>query len=232
MEQGTNFEGQPPASFSSTFTIQPNGKTQIDYFPANPGELLSIAGSFALYHNANDWAKLRYPGGSGELRWKSTQGRSFSIVNDNSGTKGFTMAPNGKVGIGTDDFSENYTEAYQVFIQGGTLIKEGSSAHSLYVEGTMVTEELFAKLRGNWPDYVFTSGYHLIPLNELGTYIHTHGRLPGMPSAAQVAAEGIAVGETQRLLTEKVEELTLYLLQMSEEMQALREEITPLRGEK
>jgi hypothetical protein len=232
VHQNNPLQGSPPVGFARVFTIEPNGNTQIGTFPANPGEKLSVAGDVALYNSTNDWTKLRYPGGSGELRWKSTQGRTFSIVNDNSGTKGFTMAPDGKVGIGTDNLSNDFNGSYEVFIQGATLIRAGSSPHSLYVEGSMVFEEGYVKLKAGWPDYVFDNDYVLMPLSDVAGFINTHGRLPGMPSAEQVAEEGLALGETQRLLTEKVEELTLYLLQMNKEIEALREEITTLKVEK
>jgi len=62
-------------------------------------------------------------------------------------------------------------------------------------------------------------------------YIAEHGHLPGMPTASQVAEAGIALGETERILTEKVEELTLHLIEMNKEIKALREEITTLKVE-
>ncbi|NEN25646.1 hypothetical protein G3O08_19310 [Cryomorpha ignava] len=63
------------------------------------------------------------------------------------------------------------------------------------------------------------------PLNELGDFIDKNGHLPKMPSTDQIKEEGLATCETIRLLTEKVEELTLYLLEQRKEIELLREEI-------
>jgi len=63
-----------------------------------------------------------------------------------------------------------------------------------------------------WPDYVFSDYYELMPLKELGDFIDKNGHLLNMPTANKVK-EKIATGETIRLLTEKVEQLTLYILQ-------------------
>ncbi|TVR38463.1 MAG: hypothetical protein EA392_09765, partial [Cryomorphaceae bacterium] len=174
----------------------------------------------------DEYIKLRY-NTQPQIRWSSSEGENllFQHEGQNPDVTVMALSPDGKVGIGTNDFVGN---------------------HSLYVEGSMIMEEGFVKLKANWPDYVFQPDYHLMPLDELGTYIGTYGRLPGMPSAAQVAEEGAAIGENQRLLTEKVEELTLYLLEISSQLQAvtgrnealnseveaLREEITTLRGGK
>jgi hypothetical protein len=104
--------------------------------------------------------------------------------------------------------------------------------HSLYIEGSMTVEEIFVRLKANWGDFVFDEDYDLMPLEDLRAYLKTHKHLPQFPSAADIQENGLAIAETERLLTIKVEELTLYLLQMSEEIKALREEITTLKVEK
>jgi len=71
------------------------------------------------------------------------------------------------------------------------------------------------------PDYVFKSDYNLMPLDELRTYIKTNSHLPNIPSAQEYAKTGVDLGELNRLLLEKVEELTLYILQLEERMKSL-----------
>lgn len=77
----------------------------------------------------------------------------------------------------------------------------------------------------NFPDYVFESDYRLRSLSETENYIKEHKRLPNMPSARQVASEGMDLGEVTKLLVEKVEELTLHLIQMEKENQKLKEKV-------
>ena len=64
----------------------------------------------------------------------------------------------------------------------------------------------------SFPDYVFDADYDLMPLNEVEQFIALNGHLPRVPSAADVAENGINVSALQITLLEKVEELTLYTL--------------------
>jgi len=76
----------------------------------------------------------------------------------------------------------------------------------------------------NIPDYVFKPAYNLMPLPELRTYIQVNQHLPNIPSAQEYEETGVDLGEMNRLLLEKVEELTLYTLQLEERLSKLEEE--------
>ena len=73
----------------------------------------------------------------------------------------------------------------------------------------------------NIPDYVFNSDYNLMPLSDLRTYINTNKHLPNIPSATEYEETGVDLGELNRLLLEKTEELTLYILQLEERLSKL-----------
>src|SRR5690625_2249643 len=73
----------------------------------------------------------------------------------------------------------------------------------------------------NWPDYMFNDDYNLLPLSKLKDYISENGKLPNIPSAEEVETNGLDIGETNRLLVEKVEELTLYILQLEDRINKL-----------
>jgi len=95
--------------------------------------------------------------------------------------------------------------------------------HELYVGGSIIAEEVVVKLETNWPDYVFSDDYPQPDIREWAQFIKTHKHLPGMPSAAEMAQrDGLALGEHQRLLLEKVEELTLILIEQQKEIDALK----------
>jgi hypothetical protein len=64
-----------------------------------------------------------------------------------------------------------------------------------------------------------------MPLHEVDAYIQSNGHLPGLPSAAEVAENGVELGETQALLLEKIEELTLHLIRLEKENAALKTEV-------
>jgi hypothetical protein len=103
----------------------------------------------------------------------------------------------------------------------GTTIPD----EKLTINGTVHTREVRVDLL-IYPDYVFKSTYHLPTLTEVKTYIDQNHHLPDMPTEAEVVKNGLKVGETEALLTKKVEELTLYLIRQKEETD---KEITELK---
>jgi hypothetical protein len=67
-----------------------------------------------------------------------------------------------------------------------------------------------------WPDYVFEKEYNLKPLYEVKSFINKHGHLPNVPKASEITENGINLGNMAKVTMEKVEELTLYLIQQQE----------------
>lgn len=102
--------------------------------------------------------------------------------------------------------------------------------NKLDVAGTIRAKEIVVEA-SNWPDYVFEDDYQLRDLEDMRSFISMHGHLPGVPSAAQVEKQGVSVGETQRILLEKIEELTLYLLEKDRRIESLEKENMELAGQ-
>ncbi len=102
---------------------------------------------------------------------------------------------------------------------GGT---DFASGFALSVNGKAICEEMQIELIGDWPDYVFKADYELKSLEETANFISTNGHLPGIPSAQEVKENGIAVGDMQKRMMEKIEELTLHVIQLNEENKTLR----------
>ena len=84
----------------------------------------------------------------------------------------------------------------------------------------------------NWADYVFEEDYSLLSLEEVEEYICAEGHLPNVPSSEEMIENGLDVEETNRMLMEKVEELTLYLIEQNKELKALKTEISTLKNTK
>ena len=115
---------------------------------------------------------------------------------------------NGKVGIGAvTTFPTNplYTN-YKLFVTGGILADEVRVALSS---------------GGTWADYVFEDDYKLKTLSEVEQFINQNGHLPNVPSAEQVKEEGINVAEMARIQQEKIEELTLYIIELNKKLEIL-----------
>lgn len=85
--------------------------------------------------------------------------------------------------------------------------------YKLAVNGAMVVTSATVKVYKNWPDYVFHKDYSLPSLNNLKTYIDQNHHLPEIPTEAEVYKNGLNLGEMDKKLVKKVEELTLYLIE-------------------
>lgn len=90
------------------------------------------------------------------------------------------------------------------------------AGYKLYVQQGILTEKVRVAVYGSaqWADYVFAKNYKLMPLAKVEQYIKANKHLPNVPSAAEMVKEGNDLGKTTAKLLEKIEELTLYMIEM------------------
>ena len=100
----------------------------------------------------------------------------------------------------------------------GTLSLAVPAGYILGVDGKAIMEEVEVQLSDDWPDYVFEDDYDLMSLDDVKRHIMERKHLPGLPSADEMDGRRLALGEMQTKLLEKVEELTLYVLQLKEQL--------------
>jgi hypothetical protein len=104
------------------------------------------------------------------------------------------------------------------------------SGYLLAVNGHILATDVMVKEYGSWPDYVFKNDYELKTLEELEKYINVNQHLPGLPSSSEIKAKGvISVEEMLSAHTQKLEELTLYIIQLNKKLDALEEENKKLK---
>lgn len=103
-----------------------------------------------------------------------------------------------------------------------------TKGYKLSVKGKIRTQEILVEAPGNWPDYVFAKDYKLTPLSEVENYIKTNQHLPEMPAAAQVEKEGISLGDMNKKLVQKIEELTLHLIEQDKQLKTQQATIQDL----
>jgi len=94
--------------------------------------------------------------------------------------------------------------------------------YMLAVNGNIRAKEIKVEA-GPWPDYVFKPMYKLPSLITVKSYIKKNKHLPDMPSEKEVAKDGINLGEMNKLLLKKVEELTLHMIHQHEEIEKLKQ---------
>jgi hypothetical protein len=105
---------------------------------------------------------------------------------------------------------------------GGSVgIGTTTPSEKLSVNGNVRAKKVIVSQTG-WPDYVFAPAYKLRPLNELAAFIQKNQHLPDMPSAKDVEEKGISVGDNQALLLKKIEELTLYVIDLQKQIHQLK----------
>jgi len=105
-----------------------------------------------------------------------------------------------------------------------------TQGYKFAVNGDAIFTKVVVKPYSSWPDYVFDSAYKLPSLEILNRYIKDNHHLPEIPSADSVAKTGIDVGASQTALLKKIEELTLYMIQVNETVKQQQEKISRLEG--
>lgn len=115
---------------------------------------------------------------------------------------------------------------------GGNIgIGTTSPTEKLTVNGYIRAKKLIVT-QSDWSDYVFENDYKLKSLSSLEEYIKQHKHLPEIPSAKEVEEKGISVGDNQALLLKKIEELTLYVIELKKENQKQQREIDQLKSKR
>ncbi len=139
---------------------------------------------------------------------------TYPLIDGNFSSNKLTV--NGKTGIDTYNFP-SYVGSRNV------------SNYRLFVKGGVVTQALLVH-SSSWADYVFEEGYNLKSLKEVEGYIEENGHLPNMPSAQEVSENGLEMAEITRLQQEKIEELTLYIIEQNKKIEALAETVDALKN--
>ena len=136
----------------------------------------------------------------------SGTGTTLPIVFNVDGNEGLRIATDGSVGIGMSN-----------------------PAHELDINGTARANEIIVETGG--ADFVFEDNYDLRPLEEVERYIGEHGHLPEIPSAAEMQANGAKLGKMQTKLLQKIEELTLYIIEQKKQIETLNETLRQLQAD-
>jgi hypothetical protein len=115
------------------------------------------------------------------------------------------------------------------FGSGGATVGSKAGSGAFRVDATLIAKEIYVQ-SDVWADFVFSEDYRLRPLGEVENYISEYGHLPDVPSVEEIVSGGINVAEMDKTLLQKIEELTLYTLEMKKENEALKARLDNLEN--
>jgi hypothetical protein len=216
-------------TFTFPSAIETNITMDVDKQPLKLNELVKpvvydIASKKYYYHSGQEWIPIN----------NLSPADNTDLINLNNG--------NVRIGVGTAEqklhifgntkISDSGNSDGKLFI-GTTPSDESTAAdYNLLVGGKAIMTELKVNVTNSWPDYVFDTEYSLMPINKLEDFINKNKHLPGIPSADQIKSEnGFHVGDMQKKMLEKIEELTLYIIDLKKENETIKSELLAIKDQ-
>jgi hypothetical protein len=200
----------------------------------NPSERLEVAGKLRVSENGSDYSVLSHTSNQSETGynavWPDQHERAF-IIKANAYMDGYGAGGGGfqfwtydkNDGGAWGSYSGGLKRAMVIRRNGRVGIGTVNPQSELAVNGIITSKEVNVTLAG-WSDYVFQSDYRLMTLPEVESFIQKNGHLPEVPSASTVLTNGVNVGEMSNITIRKIEELTLYVIQLNKEKEALQKQ--------
>lgn len=243
---GFNFMQYNSGAYNSSMTIQKNGwvgigTSPLDRFTVNGNIGFSTGNQIRYINGRSDealaiFADNSFTTGSGIFMSSATNSTApgklqftsyvqtansdaafeFAFVDPNNDWEApMTIRKNGKVTIGKDIFW-NAPNNYLLYVQTGILTEK--------IKVALHTDQV------NWSDFVFADDYALTPLSEVEEYVKKNKHLPEIPSAEEVYRDGLDLAQMDAKLLQKIEELTLYMIELKKDNTTLRNEIEELKS--
>ncbi len=159
-------------------------------------------------YNTEGISHVSENGGGGRIRLSTRMGGVSAVIGTfsnhifrlvSNGISQMHIYPDGNVSIGTDN----------------------AVGYKLSVNGSIRSKEVVVE--SGWADYVFDKSYKLRPINELENFINLNKHLPNIPSADEISKKGLHLGDVQKRMMEKIEEMSLYIIELNKKIEKLEE---------
>lgn len=209
---------------STLFLGRDGSMVQIGNSTLTPGTKLYVTSGSALdLTDANSGFMVLGSVGSTNLVMDNNE---LQARNNGAASSLWLQHKGGNVRIGDADF----LSSHRLGVTGDAVVtgnlRVGTTplpaGYTFGVDGRIICTEVMVRLVNNWPDYVFNKNYPLRSLADLDKFVKTNHHLPGIPNAKTMQEQGLSLGEMQKLQMEKIEELTLYILELKKEIDSLK----------
>lgn len=217
---------------STLFLARDGSKVQLGNGAEGTGTKLHITSGndVGLTDNLSGYLMMGSQSGSNMV----LDNNEIQVRNNGASTHLYLQNGGGNVFIGD---ATNFNSSHRLGVDGNAVftgaVRIGTtvtpSGYKLAVDGKAICTELLVRLVPNWPDYVFGKKYILPSLNEVENYIQQNNHLPGIPAAKIIEDNGLNIGEMQKLQMQKIEELTLYIIDINKQLQQVKEENEKLK---
>ncbi|TSJ47576.1 hypothetical protein [Fluviicola chungangensis] len=169
--------------------------------------------------NTKPYQRLMY------FEYDNADTKIMEVVNTATSRTPFLLQANGAM-----DIDNGTTTIFHLGTEGSLELRSGS-LQTFKVETTGLIRGRRMKLDlDTWADYVFEPTYHLMPLSEVESFVKKEKHLPNVPSEQELKVDGADVMEMNKILMEKVEELTLYLIQQNKNTEVLKQQVEVLQA--
>lgn len=219
--------GTGGTSIPPLFLVQSLDATPIDLISADHNAI--NFGKHAYFNNSSIVCKRS----NNQFAFQATPIGNLTLTTDGLNGTGrglFIKTPTSDI-LSVTNTAMTYSSG-NLILKGGDLIVMDANneiQYRVYNDGLVRAREVKVNLNVIPPDYVFEPDYNLMPIKDLETYITTNKHLPNIPSASEmISTDGIELSTMQFKLLEKVEELTLYMIQLKKENEILKQRICAL----
>ncbi len=231
-------ERSSDSSFLMYFFERPDGTSQFGMKGATDTDMVNIKSNGDSFFNGgnvgigttlpNVKLDVNSQGTNISANFESTDSLALISFTDDSTTDSPLMGAAGNDAVFFVGTEASRLEAMRIKNDGKIGIGTANPTHQLSVNGTIQAKEIIVET--GWADYVFKDDYHLRALTEIEENIKEFGHLPGMPSEREVRENGVSLGKMQTKLLEKVEELTLYMIEQDKMIKQLKTKVASLEA--
>lgn len=206
------FRGTPLVDGNERFSVRGDGQTVITSTTSNPF-IINDA------NNGNMGSFTMTQSGGTNRMWALNNVFAYNLGIDNTGIGHIGANINSPVNL--INFKPDGNGLPQVWIGNQKEVSGPHTDFRLAVDGKLVAKSCYVTL-SDWADTVFEPGYALRSLSEVEKFYLENKHLPEIPTEKEVIENGVDVGEMNKLLLKKVEELTIYVVELQKQINELK----------